>query len=113
MLDPIRIRLLLRNLADNALRYNNADLGAVLLSVEQTADHTLFRVRDFGEGMTAAQARHVTEPFWRSDTSRQRTTGDTGLGLYLCLKIAEAHGGCLDVQSAPGRGTSVVVDLPV
>jgi signal transduction histidine kinase len=112
LLDPIRIKLLLRNLASNALRHNNADNGPVLLSVEQTAVNTIFRVQDFGGGMTAAQIRHVTEPFWRSDTSRQRTTGGTGLGLYLCRKIAEAHGGHLEVQSVLGQGTNVVVELP-
>ena len=60
-------------------------------------------VRDFGPGVDEAQLEHLTEPFYRTDSARQRATGGVGLGLYLCRLVAEAHGGALDVRNAqPG-----------
>jgi len=55
----------------------------------------------------------LTEPFYRTDAARLRETGGYGLGLYLCKVIAEAHGGQLQIQSEYGRGTTVIVLLPL
>ncbi len=102
-LDAARIRVLLRNLLDNALRHGRAAQPPELTLLRADAEHVLITVRDFGPGVDAALLPHLTEAFLRADSARGRTTGGAGLGLYLCRLIVEAHGGTLDVRNAmPG-----------
>lgn len=111
-IDPMRIRLLIKNLVDNALCHTPPDADAVRVEVEDTGDAALVRVVDRGAGMSAEQVDRATEPFYRADPARCRDTGGFGLGLYLCRRIAEAHGGTLDIASEIGRGTQVTLRLP-
>jgi signal transduction histidine kinase len=114
-LDRTRMRLLLRNLLDNALRHNTAidgsQLQAVEVSVQRTADGgARITVRDFGPGVQESALPHLAEPFYRPDAARERTTGGVGLGLYLCKLVAQAHGGSLAVRNAlPGLEVSVLL----
>jgi signal transduction histidine kinase len=62
--------------------------------------------------MSASQVERATEPFYRADPARCRDTGGFGLGLYLCRRIAEAHGGRLEIRSHERQGTEVSVHLP-
>ncbi|MDJ0928037.1 MAG: HAMP domain-containing sensor histidine kinase [Gammaproteobacteria bacterium] len=110
--DATRVRLLVRNLLTNALCYSPADGDPVQLVVRRVADSTEIRVTDHGSGMSPEQVARATEPFYRADPARCRDTGGLGLGLYLCRRIAEAHGGHLDIASRPGQGTVVTVVLP-
>lgn len=110
--DAARIRLLVKNLAENAVRYSGPDSAPVEMRLEAVADGVRLRVHDHGQGITPEHLPRVTEPFYRADPARCRTTGGFGLGLYLCRRVAEAHGGTLVVDSAPGRGTTVTVTLP-
>ncbi|MBU1359966.1 MAG: two-component sensor histidine kinase, partial [Gammaproteobacteria bacterium] len=58
----------------------------------------------------AAHIEHLTEPFYRTDSARQRVTGGVGLGMYLCRLVAQAHGGTLTVRNAePGLSVSVTL----
>ena len=106
-LDVPRIKLLMRNLLDNALRHTPADAPPPCIRVRSGADGWELRVEDRGPGITAEHLPHVTEPFYRADPSRRRETGGYGLGLYLCRMIAEAHGGRLEIESTPGKGTKI------
>jgi len=110
--DETRIRLLIKNLVENALCYTPAEAEAVQVSVERVADAVLVKVTDHGSGMSPGQVERATEPFYRADPARCRDTGGFGLGLYLCRRIAEAHGGTLEINSEEGRGTEVVLRLP-
>jgi signal transduction histidine kinase len=110
--DETRIRLLVKNIVENALCYTPVEAEAVQVSVEQVTGAVLIRVTDHGAGMSPSQVERATEPFYRADPARCRDTGGFGLGLYLCRRIAEAHGGSLDMHSEEGRGTEVVVRLP-
>jgi signal transduction histidine kinase len=112
-LDATRMRLLTRNLIDNALRYNPADGEPVEVCVQQRNDKLLLSVRDHGPGIAEQHLEHVTEPFYRADPARSRTTGGVGLGLYLCRRVAEVHGGKLLIHSGDGFGTRVAVELPL
>jgi signal transduction histidine kinase len=112
-LDVTRIRLLLRNLIDNALRYNPAESVPVSISVSLDADALKLTIRDHGPGIPAEHIEHLTEPFYRADPARARATGGFGLGLYLCRLIVEAHGGAIEIRSKSGAGTSVIVRMPV
>jgi len=111
-LDVTRIRLLLRNLIDNALRYNSDDGAPIIVSVRSEAGGVEIAVQDHGSGIPPEHLAHVTEPFYRADPARSRTTGGVGLGLYLCRLIVEAHGGSLSIQSNPETGTRVSARLP-
>jgi len=93
---------LLRNLVVNALRAG----GDAPVRVTLFADG--FSVSDSGCGMTREQIARAFEPFYKADKSRSRAAGGAGLGLALCRKIAQLHGGEITIESEPGKGTSVV-----
>ncbi|GAA4351210.1 hypothetical protein GCM10023165_39250 [Variovorax defluvii] len=107
-LDRPRIRLLVRNLLENALRYGGDAARPPCIALRTAAQGGVeLEVRDFGPGVDAAQLEHLTEPFYRTDSARQRATGGVGLGMYLCRLVAEAHGGTLAVRNAqPGLAVS-------
>lgn len=100
--DEARVTLLLKNLVSNALRHSPADSGPVTIETASEAGDLVLRVCDHGPGMSVDQAARLGEPFYRSDPSRTRDTGGTGLGLYLATLIATAHGGSLTLLN-PGR----------
>ena len=109
-LDRSRIRLLVRNLLDNALRYGGEAAEPPHISLRAAGQGIELEVRDFGPGVDAAQLERLTEPFYRTDSARQRATGGVGLGMYLCRLVAEAHGGTLTVRNAqPGLAVSAVL----
>ncbi len=107
-LDRTRIRLLLRNLLDNALRYSAEAAQPPHFALRRTGAGVELEVRDYGPGVEAAQLERLTEPFYRTDGARVRATGGVGLGLYLCRLVAQAHGGSLSVRNAaPGLQINV------
>ena len=110
--DTARIRLLLKNLLDNAVRHTPDGARAPEIRLTTDRHNASITVRDHGSGIEARHLPHLTEPFYRVDPSRQRETGGYGLGLYLCRMIAEAHGGQLVIDSTAGKGTRVTVRLP-
>jgi len=112
-LDATRIRLLLRNLIDNALRYNPSEASPVEVRADVDGGQLCLSVCDHGAGIAAEHLQHVTDPFYRADPARSRATGGVGLGLYLCKRIVEAHGGSLYVESRVGQGTNVTARFPL
>jgi len=106
--DPMRVRLLLRNLIDNALRHSAGAQTPPVVSLTIDDDGQLhLSVRDFGPGVAEEHLAHLAEPFYRADSARQRATGGFGLGLYLCQLVAQAHGGSLHIRRAePGLEVS-------
>jgi signal transduction histidine kinase len=110
--DEIRVRLLIKNLLDNACRYSTNSKLAVEIELLVENDNLIIQISDQGPGISQEDLQHITEPFYRADSARQRSTGGYGLGLYLCRLIVEAHGGVIEIQSSPGKGTSVIVRLP-
>ncbi|MGE4337082.1 MAG: ATP-binding protein [Pigmentiphaga sp.] len=111
-LDPGRMRLLLRNLLDNALRYGNAANRPPELHLRRTASGgVLIEVRDYGPGVPEPQLSQLAEAFYRPDTGRSRRTGGVGLGLYLCRLVTQAHGGTFEVRNA-NPGLVARVTLP-
>ncbi|MEO7855055.1 MAG: ATP-binding protein [Rubrivivax sp.] len=111
-LDPIRLRVLVRNLLDNALRHSAAASQPPLLSTAVRGAELLLCVRDFGPGVDVAQLPLLGEAFYRADSARQRSTGGIGLGLYLCRLVAQAHGGSVHFDNAQ-PGLRVAVRLPI
>jgi two-component system heavy metal sensor histidine kinase CusS len=101
----------LLNLLDNAVKYTPAG-GRVTLSLERGECTARIAVADTGIGIAPADQERIFEPFVRLDGARSRQTGGTGLGLAIARSIAVAHGGRLDVQSAPAAGSRFTLELP-
>ncbi len=120
-IDRTRIRLLLRNLIGNSLTHGGPSpptIAATLGSAVSPAsgakmDMLKIAVADSGPGVDPTHIDQLTEPFYRTDESRTRSSGGFGLGLYLCKLIAEAHGGNIHIDSVRGQGTTVSVLIPV
>jgi signal transduction histidine kinase len=109
--DASRLEQIVDNLLSNALRYTDAG-GHVLLRVGRRGGHAVVEVADTGIGIAADELPRVFDRFWRSDRSRSRATGGSGIGLAVVRELVEAHGGEVDVESTPGRGTLFRVLLP-
>lgn len=115
--DETRLSLLIRNLCINALthgKHDAAEQAEVAIDLKVTDASIIIEVNDAGPGIRADHLESITDAFYRPDVSRTRGTGGFGLGLYLCLRIAEAHGGTLKIESPgnQGAGTKAIVDLP-
>lgn len=111
-LDRTRVRLLLRNLLENALRHSAGASAAPQVSLQRLGDgRVCLTVRDWGPGVPDDQLPHLAQPFYRPDAARTRTAGGVGLGLYLCKLVALAHGGSFAVRNAE-PGLVVEVMLP-
>jgi len=103
---------LLLNLLDNAGRYT-APGGRVTVGWAVGNGQAEVWVRDTGEGIAPEYLPHIFERFYRVDKARSRAAGGAGLGLSICRWIAEAHGGSISVESAPGQGTAFTVTFPM
>jgi len=110
--DSTRLKQILLNLISNAIKFTPSG-GAVVVAVHRGLDGTLvFEVRDTGIGMTENEIEIALQPFGQIDASNTRRYEGTGLGLPLAKRLAELHGGSLQVNSEKGRGTTVRVTIP-
>ncbi len=109
-MDARRVRRIVRNLLGNAIEHGEG--RPIVVTVDSNQRAVAIGVRDYGLGMSAADAERVFDRFWRADPSRKRTIGGTGLGLSIALGDAKLHGGTLAVWSDLGRGTNFVLTLP-
>lgn len=113
IMDPARIRLLLKNLLDNAIRHTPENATPPMLTIQQNGKQLSITITDHGEGIEMQHLPHLTEPFYRVDSARQRETGGYGIGLYLCKMITAAHGGTLTIDSELHLGTTITVIIPI
>jgi signal transduction histidine kinase/CheY-like chemotaxis protein/HPt (histidine-containing phosphotransfer) domain-containing protein len=110
--DPVRLRQILTNLVDNAIKFTAAgrvDVRVATVGVERLA----FEVVDTGIGIDQASRRTLLEPFSQADTSTTRRFGGTGLGLAICRQLVTLMGGDLHFDSEPGLGTTFQFDVPL
>jgi signal transduction histidine kinase len=108
--DPGKLRQILLNLLSNAIKFTEA--GSVGLAAGVDERGVRLQVSDTGIGIAPEQRERVFEPFWQADHSRTRQAGGTGLGLSVTRRLAELLGGTVEVESAPGRGTTFTVRFP-
>ena len=111
--DEARLTLCLKNLVANALRYSKEEDGPVIIRAREDDGDLVLNVTDHGPGLSKDQADHLGEPFYRSDKSRARESGGSGLGLYLAALVASAHGGALALLDTPGFGADFEVRIPL
>lgn len=110
--DPTRLHQVLTNLVNNGLNHGGPD-ASVRIEISMEGSSVLVRVADDGVGMTADDAQHIFERFYRADTSRSRASGGSGLGLAITKSLVEGHRGAITVDSAEGEGTVFTITLPV
>lgn len=104
--DKERIRQVLINLIDNAIKYGNPESGQIRISFYNFHDNYLVEVRDNGIGISDENIKRVFERFYRAEESRARDKGGTGLGLAIVKHIIEAHRQTISVRSNLGQGTT-------
>jgi len=109
--DEDRLRQVIANIVGNAFVHTDPD-AEVAIRVRTGADEVALAVSDTGHGMPADVAERVTERFYRADPARARHRGGSGLGLSIVDATISAHRGSFEVDSAPGRGTTVRFTLP-
>ncbi|MFN4019040.1 MAG: sensor histidine kinase [Erythrobacter sp.] len=111
--DLHQLEQVVRNLVDNALKYGACDKQVNVTLDLAPGDQARIAVRDEGEGIAPDQIPHLTRRFYRTDPGRSRASGGTGLGLAIVKHIVERHRGRLDISSELGKGTRVVVRIPL
>ena len=109
--DARRVGRVLRNLVGNAIEHGAGKPVEITLASNRTA--AAVTVRDYGVGLSSADAQHVFDRFWRADPSRVRTVGGSGLGLSISLEDARLHHGWLQVWGQPGHGAQFRLTLPL
>jgi len=110
--DPLRLERILYNLLENAVKYSPQG-GEVRVSVKPEEEHLVIGISDQGIGISLADQAKLFGPFQRLEESRPDEVGGAGLGLLVCSRLVEAHGGRIWVESEPGRGSSFLFTLPL
>ena len=110
--DPERLRQVLSNLIDNAIKYGRPEGRVTIGGRPLDEGRVELTVRDDGPGIPPEARERVFERFYRVDKARSREQGGTGLGLAIVKNVMQAHGGEVRVESAPGAGTTFFLTLP-
>jgi len=110
-IDSHRIRQALHNLLENAVAHTNQG-DSITITAWQQEKQVKISVVDTGEGIPADDLPNIFERFYRVDKSRTRATGGSGLGLTIAKRLVEAHGGQIEVESEPGKGSTFTLTLP-
>lgn len=108
--DPTRIEQVITNLVENAVKYSPAG-GTIRVRVTGRARLTV-SVIDEGAGIDSTRIARLFEPFYRADGSLERRTQGVGLGLYICRRLVEAHGGTIWAESTAGAGSTFSFTVP-
>ena len=109
--DPGRLRQVLVNLISNAVKYTDSG-GWIAVEVGEQNGCAVIDVADSGIGIPKEDTERVFERFYRTDKSRARKTGGTGIGLSIARAIVQAHGGTISCESEPGQGSRFKISLP-
>jgi PAS domain S-box-containing protein len=108
--DPDRLREVITNLFDNAVKYT--DQGKISIGLTGNNEVVQMYIRDTGAGIPAEDIPHLFQKFYRVDSSATRTIGGTGLGLFITRKIIELYQGRVWVESELGKGSTFFINLP-
>ena len=110
-MEPDLMETVCLNLLDNARKATPEGGSVTLTGRTEGEGGYLIQVSDTGRGIPADELGRITEPFYMVDKSRARAQGGAGLGLALCRRVVELHGGTLEFDSAPGEGTTARIHL--
>lgn len=110
LVDPDRLREVITNLFDNAVKYTPS--GKISIGLTGNDDVVQIYIKDTGPGIPTEDIPHLFQKFYRVDNSATRTIGGTGLGLFICRKIIEMYKGRIWVESSLGKGSTFYINLP-
>ncbi|MEP6644576.1 MAG: ATP-binding protein [Acidobacteriaceae bacterium] len=110
--NEIRLRQVIANLLDNAIKYCE-HAGRVTVSVKKMQARAILEIADNGVGIDAQSIPHIFERFYRADRARSRSSGGSGLGLAIVKAICTAHGADVTVESTAGLGSMFRVEWPL
>jgi PAS domain S-box-containing protein len=109
--DPLRIERILYNLLDNAAKYSPSS-SQIKILVNAELDRLVISVSDRGRGLSSSEQARIFGPFQRLENSRPDQARGAGLGLMVCRRLVEAHGGEVWVESRKGKGSTFFFSLP-
>jgi signal transduction histidine kinase len=110
--DPDKVRQVLANLLDNAIKYS-PDGGSIRLAITPNGSFVRFAVSDEGLGIPLSEQPRIFEKFYRLDPNQTRGVGGTGLGLYISRELVRRMNGRMWVESSEGEGSTFYVELPL
>jgi two-component system phosphate regulon sensor histidine kinase PhoR len=110
--DTQRLEQVLHNLLENAVKFTDAG-GTIHLRARRLQGEIEVRVEDTGLGIPPSDLPHIFERFYRADKARTREHGGTGLGLSIVKHIIQLHGGSVAAESKYGKGTTIILHLPL
>jgi two-component system, NarL family, sensor histidine kinase EvgS len=114
VVDPMRLQQILNNFVSNAIKFTErgeVELRATLLATDGRRDTVRFSVHDTGIGVTPEQQERLFAPFAQASAMTAQRYGGTGLGLSICRRLAQMMGGSISMDSVPGRGTTMTLEL--
>ena len=111
LMDKDKLKQVMYNLLSNSLKYSELS-GEVLLTLKSEAKSIIIEVKDNGIGICEGDLPFIFERFYRSDESRDKNTGGTGIGLTIAKAIVEAHKGTINVNSSLGEGSTFTLTFP-
>ena len=111
--DKERIKIVLKNILENALKYSKTSNKNIEVSCNNSDKQVVITIVDYGEGVPEKDLPLLFEPFYRVDASRSKETGGYGLGLHLSKKIMQAHAGDISIKSVQGEGSKVTITFPI
>ncbi len=109
--DPLRVERILYNLLDNAAKYSPAGTQ-IKVSVSTEPECVVIGVNDKGEGLSPSEQTRIFDPFQRLENTRPDKARGAGLGLMVCRRLVEAHGGRIWIESKKGKGSTFFFSLP-
>jgi len=109
--DPLKLRMILKNLLTNALKFT--ERGSVIVAADHRGDNLVLSVHDTGIGIAPEALPYIFEPFRQADNASPRSTKGVGLGLYIVRQLVELLGGTLSITSTVGQGSAFQVTLPL
>jgi PAS domain S-box-containing protein len=112
LLDDEKIKLVVQNLIDNALKYSPQE-GKIIISLSNDKKNIEFKIEDFGIGIPDTQQKKIFTKFFRGDNANKVDTTGSGLGLFLTQNIVNAHNGKIWFESEEGTGTTFHFSLPI
>ena len=109
--DRDKIRRVIINIVENSMKYIKKEQGNITIKLEEDKDYAIVSIIDNGEGIANDNLTYIFERFYRTDVSRNSSTGGSGLGLAISKKIIEGNGGTIWAESILGQGTTICFTL--